>query len=179
MAKTPDVRDELAGSHILISCEGGAEDFIVRMLLDHRRFAFGWDNVIDVTRLRKASDIERQYLGFEYDRPVRLLRIVDSLRAGFQLGALYRGRCTVHRVCTRPEIEVLNILNEGRYADYERTRLKPSDYCKQQLGMVDVKRPEFLASYWSVDDLAACVREYARIHRAEPNEHTLADLLKT
>lgn len=174
----PDLCDELAGSYILISCEGGAEDAIVRMLLDRRRTVFDREDVIDITRLRKASDIERQYLGFEYDRPVQLLRIVDSVRARFQLGALYHDKCSVYRVCTRPEIEILNILNEDLYADYERSHMKPSEYCKQHLGMSDVKRPEFLKRYWSIDDLVGCIREYARIHRAEPGEYTLADLLK-
>lgn len=174
----PDLRKELVGSHILISCEGGAEDAIVRMLLSCQCFAFDVDDVIAVTRLRKAQDIERQYLGFEYDRPVRLLRIVDSVRARFQLGALYRDRCSVYRICTRPEIEVLTILNEGRFGDYAHKHMKPSDYCKQHLGMTDVKRPEFLEGYWTVDSLVECILEYARIHRAEPGEYALADLLK-
>lgn len=179
MMEMPDLSNELAGSHILISCEGGAEDTIIRMLLSNGCLAFSEDNVIDVTCLRKASDIERQYLGFEYDGPVRLLRIVDSLRARFQLGALYRDKCSVYRVCTRPEIEVLNILNEGRFADYERKGLKPSVYCKQHLHMSDVKRPGFLESYWNVDDLIDGIREYARVHRVESGEYTLADLLKS
>ena len=73
---------------------------------------------------------------------------------------------------------MLNILNEGCYDDYVRRRIKPSVYCKQHLGMVDVKRPEFLEKYWNVDDLIQCICEYARLHRAEPSEYTLADLLK-
>lgn len=173
----PDIKSQIENSYVLVACEGGAEDTIVRMLLRHNRLSFEEGDVIDVTRLRKAQDIERQYLGFEYGRPVSLLRIVDSVRARFQLGALYRTACSVYRVCTRPEIEVLNVLNEGCYEDWVRKRMKPSDYCKQHLGMSEVKRPEFLETYWSVDDLETCILEYARLHRAEPGEYTLADLL--
>lgn len=101
------LQEELRGSQVLVSCEGGAEDAIIRLLLDEGKLCFDSSRLIDITRLRKASDIERQYLGFEYDEPVVLLYVTDSLRSQFKLGALYRGVCSVRRICTRPEIEIL------------------------------------------------------------------------
>ena len=172
-----DIRPQLKDSYVLISCEGGAEDTVIHMLLDDDRFIFNKDAVINITRLRKACDIERQFLGFEYDQPVSLLRVVDSLNAKFELGALYRDACSVYRICTRPDIEILTIINEDKYDDYCGKRMKPNVYCKQCLGMSDIKRPDFLTGYWDIENLVRAIRTYARIHRTEPGEYTLADIL--
>ncbi len=173
-----DLGEELASAYVLIACEGGAEDAIVRMLLDEGAFCFDKSRLIGVTRLRKASDIERQYLGYEYDLPVALLYVTDSLRSRFALSPLYRDTCTVYRICTRPEIEMLIIINEGRYDDFVRSRMKPSVYCKQKLGMRDVKRPEEVRRYWTAAKLRAAIAEYGRLHHFEKGELSFAQIVR-
>lgn len=172
-----NLAEELSSTYILIACEGGAEDAIVRMLLDEGAFCFDKSRLIDVTRLRTASDIERQYLGYEYDLPVALLYVTDSLRSRFALSPLYRSACTVYRICTRPEIEMLVIINEGCYGDFARSRMKPSIYCKQKLGMRNVKRPEEVRRYWTVEKLRAAIAEYGRLHHFEKGELSFAQLI--
>lgn len=171
------LQEELRGSQVLVSCEGGAEDAIIRLLLDEGKLCFDSSRLIDITRLRKASDIERQYLGFEYDEPVVLLYVTDSLRSQFKLGALYRGVCSVRRICTRPEIEILVIINEGAYDEFKKSNMKPSAFCKQKLGMRAVKRPEEVRRYWTPTSLQWAAEQYARLHRFEKGEFSLADIL--
>lgn len=52
---------------------------------------------------------------------------------------------------THPEIEMLVIINEGMYGKYTNgsKRLKPSDYCKRELGMKQVKSRAWLERYWA------------------------------
>jgi hypothetical protein len=52
-------------SHVVISCEGTAEEVIARKLCEADRFIFPRENVIDVTRIRMARGIEEAYLNVE------------------------------------------------------------------------------------------------------------------
>lgn len=167
----------LEGSLVLVSCEGGAEDALIRILLEDNRLCFCENDVIDITRARKHDDIERSYLGFDYDQPVSLLYLTDSTRSKFKLGTLYQQACTIFRICTRPEIEILTVLNENRLKDFQKSRKKPSIYCKENLGMRNVKQPEAVRAYWSAETLVGSLMEYRRIHRFEKGELCLADLL--
>lgn len=172
-----ELHNALEGALVIISCEGGAEDAIMRTLLENDSLCFRQDSVIDITRLRKISDIEQRYLSFDYDQPIVLLYITDSLKSNLRLSSLYRRNCQIFRICTRPEIEILTIINEHKLPPYRKSGLKPSLFCKQNLGMKDVKRPEAIRAYWSVQSLTHAIREYQRMHRREKDEFCLADLL--
>lgn len=108
-----------------------------------------------------------------------MYRILDSRRERFTLSKAYKSKVDVINVITAPEIEMLVILNEGKYADYKKTAKKPSEYCKSDLGYKDVKSEKFLKDYFSdIDLLVAAIREYKRVSNIPSGEMTLADLLK-
>ena len=165
---------------VLFSCEGGFETVAVKKLLTAGKLVLPKDDVIGVASDRSVADIQRDYLGFDYGgRPVTILRIVDSPSKRFVLGRLYRERFEVVSVFTRPEAEILVIINEGCYSDYSKrkNRMKPSVYCKQVLGMRNVKSVSFLEQYWDVDALADSAREYKRLSNLGKGELCIADLL--
>jgi hypothetical protein len=165
---------------VLFSCEGGFETVAVKKLLTSGKLILSKDDVIGIASDRSIADIQRDYLGFDYgDRPVTILRIVDSPSKRFALGRLYRERFEVKSVFTRPEAEILVIINEGCYSDYSKrkNRMKPSVYCKQILGMKNVKSVSFLEQYWNVDALADSAREYRRLSNMGKGELCIADLL--
>lgn len=56
-----------AGYHPIISCEGTAEQVAVETLLEADALVFPAGDIVDVTRVRKASDIQDEYLKFDYD----------------------------------------------------------------------------------------------------------------
>ncbi len=56
--------------------------------------------------------------------------------------------------------------------------MKPSDFCKQKLGMRVVKREGFLKDYWDADSLTAAAREYRRLSKIPKDELCLADLIR-
>lgn len=82
----------------------------------------------------------------QYDWPVIIVRIIDSRKEQFKLGKLYSNRYEVVNVHTRPEAEMLVIANEGHFADYakHKSKMKPSEYCVQTLGMGRIKSREYL-----------------------------------
>ena len=166
--------------HVIISCEGAGEEVAIRKLLSADALVFPRGHVIDITRKRKASEIQEEYLHYEYDWPVCILRILDSLRERFSLGPLYRDRYPVVSVYTRPEFEMLTIIRSGRYSDFAKvkSRMKPSQYCAEVLKLPSIKRTEFLQDYWDATSLAAAAIEYRRLAHLEKNEVCLADILK-
>ena len=85
----------------------------------------------------------------------------------------------VVNIITAPEIEMLVILNEGKYSDYKKSGMKPSVYCKSILKHRDVKSAAFVKSYFKdIDVLIKAIIEYKRVSNVKRNEFTLADILK-
>lgn len=79
--------DMLADGYVICICEGAAEETIMNLLLDHDCLCFSRDNLVgrSITRKRKASEIEREYLQRGYTKSVVILRILDSRSENFRL----------------------------------------------------------------------------------------------
>lgn len=110
-----------------------------------------------------------------------MYRILDSHDEDFKLSKAYRDKVKVIDVITAPEIEMLVVINEGKYDTFSRTKhgKKVSDYCKQDLKISNVKSKEFIMDYFSdTDKLVEAIKEYKRVHNFRKNEACLADLLK-
>lgn len=168
-------------AHVLIACEGAAEEVIVSKLIDSGRFFMPPDRVVDITRKRGARQIQENYLNYDYDWPVAILRILDSRNERFKLGNLYKDAFPVVNIYTRPEIEILQIINEGHYQAYTngfQSSMKPSAYCVEHLKMSGIKEKGFLAGYWQADELVHSIREYKRLKRLDKDELCLADLIE-
>lgn len=162
-------------------CEGAAEEAIIDILLDADKLFFTHDDMLEgePIRSRSAQKFEERYLRKGFSQKITVYRILDSRRERFALSKAYESKVNVINVITAPEIEMLVILNEGKYADYKKTAKKPSEYCKSDLGYKDVKSEKFLKYYFSdVDLLVAAIHEYKRVSNIPSGEMTLADLLK-
>lgn len=167
--------------YIACICEGAAEQAIIELLLDADKLTFTYDNLLEgeVIRCRNAKNFEQRYLRKGFTDKITVLRILDSRRENFQLSKAYEPKINVVNVITAPEIEMLVIINEDKYAEYKKSGEKPSVFCKSALKYGDVKSAVFLKKYFSdIDALIAAIREYKRISRIPHGEYALADLLK-
>ena len=75
-----------------------------------------------------------------------MIRILDSRREEFRLSKAYEQKIDVVNVITAPEIEMLIIHAEGAYDQFKRSGKKPSEFCKTNLRMHDVKSYEIESS---------------------------------
>ena len=167
--------------YVACICEGTAEEVIVSKLLDADRLIFTRDNLLDgeIIRTRGAAAFEQRYLRKGFQGKITVLRVLDSRREKFKISKAYEHKIDVINVITAPEIEMLIILNEGKYDAYKRSRKKPSDFCKEDLKMRSVKERAFVEKYFSdADCLIAAIQEYRRISNAPAGEYSLCDLLK-
>ena len=132
-----------------------------------------------VIRCRNAKRFEERYLRKGFDDQISVVRILDSRREEFRLSKAYAHKIDVINVITAPEIEMLIIHNEGAYEQFKRSGKKPSDFCKIDLRMHDVKSYDFVKEYFrDPDTLVRAIKEYRRTANIPNGEYTLLDLLK-
>ena len=162
-------------------CEGAAESAIIDILVDNDLFIFSRREMLDesVIRCRSAKRFEERYLRKGFDDQISVVRILDSRREEFRLSKAYAHKIDVINVITAPEIEMLIIHNEGAYEQFKRSGKKPSDFCKIDLRMHDVKSYDFVKEYFrDPDTLVRAIKEYRRTANIPNGEYTLLDLLK-
>lgn len=183
-------RSMLRCARVLFVCEGSCERVIIETLLHADKLivdesAAIRDAIADrpTVNCRSAKTVQDVFLGYDYDQQVVIVRILDSRKERFQLSGPYRDSVPVLNCYTAPEIEMLAIAKEGELDRYNRrfkSKLKPSEFCRKELGLRDIKKESFLRDYWAdADEICRCLRLYAKQHVAQTKgELTIADLLK-
>lgn len=162
-------------------CEGAAENAIMDILLEHKLLIFIREEMIEekVIRCRDAKRFEQKYLRKGYEDKVSIIRILDSRRENFKLSKAYENKVDVINVVTAPEIEMLIIFNEDKYKEFKKSGKKPSDFCKEDLKMPQVKSYDFVKEYFNDPDiLVKSIKRYHEMSKIRKSEYTLLDLLK-
>ena len=171
-----------SSSLIACICEGGAETAIMDILLDNDLLIFKREQLLEESVLPRTSvkEFERRYLRMAFDQKIIILRVIDSRGEEFNLSKAYRCQVEIINVITAPEIEMLIIASQKKYDEYKRSGVKkPSDYCKNVLGIKNVKSPKYIKEYFSDPDyLIDSIKEYNRKKKKKNNEASLYDLLK-
>lgn len=162
-------------------CEGAAESAIMDVLLDNELLIFRREEMLEekVIRCREGKKFETRYLRKGFNGKISVIRILDSRRENFKLSKAYENKVDVINVITAPEIEMLIIFCEDRYTDYKKSGKKPSDYCKENLKMSQVKSYDFVRDYFKNPAvLVRAIEKYSEISKIRKGEFTLLDLLK-
>lgn len=135
--------------YVACICEGSAEQAIIDLLLEHNLLIFNREQLLDeqVIRCRDARTFETRYLRKGFNDKISIIRILDSRRENFKLSKAYQHKVDVINVITAPEIEMLIIHSEDKYKDFKKSGKKPSDFCKQDLKMKDVKTYQYYLIY--------------------------------
>ncbi len=151
--------------------EGNAEEAIMNILLDHDCLIFDRKQLLeeDLLRCRKAKNFCSTYLNKTFHNKITVLRILDDRRETFKLPTAYKNKVSgIHNIITAPEIEILAIIKEKALNDFKRVQhanhLKPSEYCKQNLRLSELKTYDFVYGYFQVEELIDAINEYARVN---------------
>lgn len=163
-------------------CEGAAEAAIIDILVDNNLLIFSREEMLDesVIRCRKAKKFEERYLRKDFSNQISVIRILDSRRENFSLSKAYEHKVDVINVITAPEIEMLIIHNEGVYNKFKTSGKKPSEFCKSDLQMHDVKSYDFVKDYFrNPQKLLHAIKEYRKNANIPKGEYSLYDLLKS
>lgn len=171
----------ILGEKVAVICEGGAETAIMELLLDADRLIFTDNDLFygEIIRCRSAETFEQRYLKVRMDFKLTIIRVLDSRRENFRLSRPYCDDVDVINVITAPEIEMLIILNEGKYDQFKKSGKKPSEYCKQLFKNENLKSRKWVKRYFNnIEDLVQSIRMYAHVSDVQKGEYTLLDLLK-
>lgn len=166
--------------YIACICEGSAEMAIMDILLEQELLIFQKEDLLEESPIlcRNGKKFEETYLRRQFDDKISVIRILDSRRENFKLSKAYQSKVDVINVITAPEIELLIILNEGKYREFSKSGKKPSDFCKMNLKMPDVKAYTFVKDYFSDHkELISAIKKYAEITKKRKDEYRLLDLL--
>lgn len=162
-------------------CEGSAEAAIIDILLDNNLLIFERDEMLEeqVIRCREGKRFEERYLRKGFNGKISVIRILDSRRENFKLSRAYQDKVDVINIITAPEIEMLIIFAEDKYLAFKKSKKKPSDFCKEDLKMSNVKSYDYVKSYFSnASVLVGAIKKYNEISKIPKGERTLLDLLK-
>ncbi len=168
--------------YVACICEGNAEQAIMDRLLESDKLVFDTTMLLEgeIIRCRSAKTFEDRYLKKEFSQKISVVRILDSRRENFKLSKAYKDKVEVINIITAPEIEMLIIINEGKYDKFKKSKFhKPSEYCKSELKYDSVKSYDFVYSYFSnIDDLLKSIQEYKRVSKIGKGEKSLMDLVR-
>lgn len=178
---------------LLIMCEGNNELTIVNLLLDADRFLFTRNDLLGLVpyhaRQIKSSSIVRLALE-QYNNKVEVLRIGDILSDLLVIPDEYLSLISsVSKFCTKPELEILLIINEGRYNEYTKLKagshkISPKSFCKANIiyGHTQYDNSsDFYRRYYGkrIDLLVNNIKTYHQLQKAHrKDEYYLASLLK-
>lgn len=174
---------------LLIMCEGPNEKEIIDILLEHGKLIFTADDLLGLVpyhaRQIKNSGQVKAALNI-YPDEVKVLRVGDTQSEKLTIPAEYKYKIVgEEKYCTKPELEILLIISEGLYDQYEKVKSKmnPKDFAKQNIKLGKKRynnSTQFYRDYYgnNVDSLVSAIIEYRRKKGAhKKDELYLADLL--
>ena len=164
-------------------CEGTNEETLINLLLDKNKLKFSRSDLIGLKPYH-ARQLTHPVITTElkhYNGPTTILRIGDSQKIPKDLQRIVSKK-NVIKYCTKPEIEILFIINENVLKDYQKSKMPPSKYIKNYFhlkGINYTKSNEFFKEYYkNIQDLINNLEEYKHLKKHSKDELYLVDLIK-
>lgn len=182
----PSSLKKLNEEHVIVIYEGEAERAIYDLLFENKCLVYGEESELirKSTGTRSAKKFAKENLEKDYeDIPVNIVRILDSDKEKFNLPKQYEdriksGEIKVHNIITKPEIEILIILNENGYDEFCKSKYKndAAGFCKSEYGYKKIKNYSFIYEYFKdVGMLIDCIKKYNTI--CKKKDYNLFDML--
>ena len=175
----------------LIMCEGSNEKKIVELLLDNDKLKITYDDLVGRqvyhARQIKTSPVVKTQLQI-YGRDVEIWRIGDKQSDNLVIPNEFKSQIiSVKKYCTLPELEILLIISENLFPEYEKTKSKihPKKFAMTNISYNKKKYKndtKFYEEYYGTDiqKLIDAIREYRHRNGAHNvDQHYLVGILKS
>ena len=176
---------------ILLLCEGQNEEVLLNQLLDSDSLCFTRDDLIGRRPypIRQLSNPTIKSELKHYGMPVEVYRVGDKQNDKFPIPKDLKNivsKKEIYKYCTKPELEMLLILNEGLEKEYEKVKSKisPKSFAKKRIiynGIKYDQSSEFLEMYYgnNINKLINSIKKYKSYKKHHnKDELYLAHLLK-
>ena len=122
----------------LIMCEGTNEEKLVELLLDNNKLKIKRSELIglkpyNIRQLNNPTIINEL---IRYGERVIVYRIGDTQKDKLKIPIILKNIISskdIYKYCTKPELEILLIINEELYQDYLKSKKRPKDYAKEKI----------------------------------------------
>ncbi len=176
---------------ILLLCEGLNEEVLLNLLLDDNAFCFTRDDLIGRRPypIRQLSNPTIKSELQHYGLPVKVYRVGDKQNDKLMIPKDLKKIVSINEIykyCTKPELEILLISNEGLEKEYEKVKSSqsPKIFAKENIrynGRKYDQSSDFLKKYYGgnrVKKLIQNIKKYKKYKRHIKDELYLADILK-
>lgn len=162
---------------ILLACEGQSEVYLINNLIERGYISFTEPLMLEEPyHLRQLKEISPIINSLPIDEKIVVYRIGDTLKDEIDLSCfkLRQDNIKIYKVCTKPELEILIIINEGWYKEYQKEskEIGPKSFVNQRIPNYDPK------SYFATNDIIGSIREYKRLKKHSKDELYLADFIE-
>ena len=164
---------------IVVECEGPSEAALINKLLDDNLLIFNRKDILDrrPIHFRQPKTIAPLINILPPEEEILFYRVGDTQKEEFDLSCfpLREQYMTVKKVCTKPEIEILIIINENLYQQYLKVyrRFKPKQFVKAY-----IKNYVDFYNYIETHDLRSAIAKYKKLKNHKKEEMYLDDILK-
>lgn len=174
----------------LIMCEGANEKKIIELLLENGRLRVEEDDLLGrIVYHARQIGMSPMVMGQLriYGGDVEIWRIGDKQTDQLRIPPEFRKQIKkVTKYCTLPELEILLVLSEKKFREYEKrkSQKRPKAFAKENIAFHGRKYKgdtDFYEAYYGrdIDKLVAAIREYKqRNHSHKNEEHYLSEILK-
>lgn len=173
----------------LLMCEGNNEETIMNLLLDYNKLEFNRDDLIGLRpyHLRNLNSAMIKSELKHYNQPVIIYRIGDTQNDELKIPPELKNiilKENIFRYCTKPELEILMIINENLFSKFGKSKMDAKEFAKENIiynGRRYNQSSKFIDNYYkekNINHLIENLLEYKRIKKHKKGELYLADLLK-
>lgn len=173
----------------LIMCEGTNEETLINLLLDNNKLKITRDDLIG-RKPYNVRQLKNPVIKTElkhYNNKVIIYRVGDTqndrLVIPNDLNKIVL-RENIFKFCTKPEMEILLIINENLISEFNKSKESPKDFAKRNIiynGIRYDQSNSFLETYYGgrrISKLVDNIKKYKHMKKHEKDELFLADLLK-
>lgn len=162
---------------IIVMCEGNSELYLINSLIKKGHIVFEHELLGDKPHhARQLKQLSPLINALPVEEEMLIYRIGDTLKdkLSFDGFELRKEKMQVFKYCTKPEIEILIIINENLLEEYNKasSKISAKSFIKPYLKKCSI------SDYFESHDIIGSIREYKRIKTHNNGEFYLADLLK-
>ncbi len=171
----------------LIMTEGTCELALLEVLIEKGLLKYSTEELLyeKCHHARQIKgDIVEMVNQLPFSEKITVIRVADKFADSFSISKIEERFTTMVKIRTSPEFEMLFIINEKLYSDFEKvkSKMKPSEFYKSKNHKYK-KSKEFVYQYFiglSSDDIIRLLKEYnkKRVRTFNKDEKTLLDLLQ-
>ena len=170
----------------LVLLEGNTEKAFIELLMDKGMFKINADEMLDLRPHQKRQidpTLHALIRQLPPEEKVRIIKIGDKLSDRLTIPKDIKEKIdSEEKYCTKPEFEMLIIISEGLYDEYQKvkSKKKPKVFAKENIkhnGKRYNNNQVWIKDYFDEDKITFSLSQYKRLAKHKKTEFYLKDLL--